>query len=179
MKISVLTQKHWVIFIAFFAVMVGKEVILEFIANTFNLDWGDKGYTIGEFLLTMPVYFSYPFLVGYELNVKLKGHTKFERLATHYLVIITGLFFAAYMTRLSVIDSGSPSDYLLWTINVVCWLILFSVPAKQLKSIELKRNAGIWEYVPETFQFTCWPLGVWWIQPRLNKTATKETNITE
>ena len=48
-----------------------------------------------------------------------------------------------------------------------------------VKSIELKRNAGIWEYTPETFQFLCWPLGIWWTQPRLNKIATRDVVINE
>jgi hypothetical protein len=179
MDTRILTQKHWVIFISFLALTVLAEVVVSFIAHIFNFGWLGRPRQVSEFLLQMPLYFSYPFLIGNALNHRLKGHTKFERLATLHLAIIAGLFFGAYLLRLAVIDTGSAFDLLLWSINVVCWLILFSVPAKQLKSIELKRNAGIWEYVPETFQIICWPLGVWWLQPRLNKIATKHVSISE
>jgi hypothetical protein len=56
---------------------------------------------------------------------------------------------------------------------------IFSFPARPLKSIELKRNAGIWEYTPEAFQFLFWPLGLWWTQPTINRIVTKELIIEE
>src|SRR5688572_17848505 len=113
MDTRILTQKHWVIFISFLALTVLAEVVVSFIAHIFNFGWLGRPKQVSEFLLQMPLYFSYPFLIGNALNHRLKGHTKFERLATRHLAIIAGLFFGAYLLRLAVIDTGSAFDLLL------------------------------------------------------------------
>lgn len=59
---------------------------------------------------------------------------------------------------------GSVAHYLAASAAAFCALFLASLPAKALRSIELKRNAGIWQ----TFQFILWPLGIFWLQPRIN-----------
>ena len=59
-------------------------------------------------------------------------------------------------------------------IGVVGFTRLGAFPAREIRSIELKRNAGIWEYASETFQMIYWPLAVLWMQPRVNKIANKK-----
>jgi hypothetical protein len=46
-----------------------------------------------------------------------------------------------------------------------------------LKSIELRRNAGVWEYAADTFNFMLWPIGVFWIQSRINEIPEREIVI--
>lgn len=179
MRLSILKQRHWTIFIAFLVCMLGAHLIVEFIADIFDLRWFDKSKQVTEFLLTMPVLFSYPFLVDQQLRSKLKGQVNFKRTTNSYLIIVTVLFLATYLLTIFAAEFESIVFYVLGIINALCMLTLFSFPARLLKSIELKRNAGLWEYVPETFQFLCWPLGVWWIQPRLSKIATKNIIIAE
>jgi len=47
-------------------------------------------------------------------------------------------------------------------------------PSRTINSIELKREAGLWEYVADAFQILFWPLCIWWIQPRINRINDKK-----
>lgn len=113
------------------------------------------------------LYFSYPVIIGLKLNKVVAGQEKFRstspRLITTCIVIMTTSFIMGLTLPIE-----SPWDYLIPLTVIPCFLFVLSWPARPLKSIELRRNAGIWEYIPDAFQFIVWPMGVWWIQPRLN-----------
>ena len=44
--------------------------------------------------------------------------------------------------------------------------------AKTLKTIELNRIPGIGEFIGDLFLFFLWPIGIWFLQPRINKIAS-------
>jgi hypothetical protein len=142
-----------------------------------GLELSDKFYRTTVFLLTFPLYLSYPMLIGRDLNIQLSRQGKFKpssirSLIVPSIVLIINFLIGLYLERPIMWITLS-----LTAINLICLLRIVSVPARQLKSIELRRNAGVWEYVPETFQFLYWPLGVWWTQPRINRMTTKEVTI--
>lgn len=124
------------------------------------------------------LYLGYPVLTSKRLSDLLSGEPLFERTDSRKLIaaaIATITLIAC--TPLITIHSPEAlhtgiSLILLVTVSFIC-----GVPGKQLKSIELKRNAGIWEYVPEAFLFLIWPLGVLWLQPKINRTLEKKIII--
>ena len=121
---------------------------------------------------------SYPLLTWKRLSDLLAGQVLFER--THpWKVIAAAVAVVGLSTLAPLVDGRFPQDIvvsftLLFLLSFIC-----GVPAKQLKSIELKRNAGFWEFVPEAFQFLLWPLGVLWIQPRINRILERKITIRE
>jgi hypothetical protein len=64
-------------------------------------------------------------------------------------------------------------------INFSLLFKICSFGARPMKSIELKRTAGFWEYGEESFQFFLWPLGLWWTQPKINRLVNKDIIIEE
>jgi hypothetical protein len=57
-------------------------------------------------------------------------------------------------------------------IAIIGVFVLFKFvqfPSRTINSIELKREAGLWEYIADSVQILFWPLCIWWIQPRINR----------
>jgi len=49
--------------------------------------------------------------------------------------------------------------------------ILYTYTAKTLKSFEIKEDIDINDYFADIFRLLFWPIGIWTIQPRINKIA--------
>ena len=179
MKELILTRKHWQVFIGLLVGLFLAEYLVDIVANVLGYQFLSKEYTAIRLLLTTPVVISYPLFIGLGLNARLRDKEKFQQTTYWRPLLLTVIFLATYLLVIFVVDNESIEFYGLGVINATSLISIFSFPARRLKSIELKRNAGIWEYTPETFQFLCWPLGIWWTQPRLNKIATRDVVINE
>lgn len=47
--------------------------------------------------------------------------------------------------------------------------IIFTFPARALKSLEMKADVDIKDYLGDTFRLIFWPIGIWSLQPRINR----------
>lgn len=175
---TILERKNWEIFLLFIVVqfLVWPTIMI----ISFLLGYGEKSVAtkLMEFLSSGLLYFSYPVMVGLKLNRLLSNQEKFKVTSNQFITTCIILMTASYISGLTL-DIGRPWDFLVPILVLPCFLIILSWPARPLKSIELSRNAGIWEYIPEAFQFIVWPLGVWWIQPRLNELDKERIRIEE
>lgn len=139
-------------------------------------------YVLPAFWVAMPfhivsgaMYLAYPLLTWNRLDKVLSPQTLFERSTWKKVMITVAMLVIAPIIAQSIpYRAAGPAAGI---IILSCLIFLSSLPAKQLKSIELKRNAGVWEYVPDTFNFLLWPLGIFWIQPRLNRLLEKRILI--
>lgn len=121
---------------------------------------------------------SYPFLTWKRLSHLLSSQVLFER--TDSRKVIAAVIAVVVLSMAAPLVTGRfPQDIAVSLILLVLLSFICGAPAKQLKSIELKRNAGVWEYFPEAFQFLIWPLGVLWIQPRINSILERKITIRE
>ena len=127
-------------------------------------------------LVGLSFMLSYPLLIWYHLDRLLAGQPRFERTSKRTVII---LVIGCMSLLLLPIADYEPLRLPVIVIYLSSHVYLTSLPGKQLKSIELKRNAGIWEYVPEAFQFFIWPLAVLWLQPRINETLESRIIIEE
>ncbi len=175
---AILRRKNWEIFLVFITVQF--LVLPTIMTVSFLLGPGPESITVQliEFFATGLLYFSYPVVVGLKLNQIVSQQEKFKVTSTQFITTCVIIMTTAYILRLTL-HVGQPWGYLIPLVGVPCFLFISSWPARPLKSIELRRNAGIWEYVPEAFQFIVWPLGVWWIQPRLNDLEEAKIRIEE
>jgi hypothetical protein len=93
----------------------------------------------------------------------------FVRIA--FLIVVAYLIFVGYYT--SFVDSETlPDDLIFVVISILTgcafiYMILFT--AKTLRTIELGREVTTGEYVTDAFLLFCFLVGVWIIQPRINK----------
>ena len=171
-KLDILAFKHWQLILILFVLIIPFDALMTLLITFLpaSMRTADAAAVL--------VLISYPLLTWKRLSDLLSGQVLFER--THLWKVTAAAVAAVGLSTLAPLVYGRfPKDIvvsfvLLFLISFIC-----GVPAKQLKSIELKRNAGVWEYVPEAFQFLMWPLGVLWIQPRINRILERKITIRE
>jgi hypothetical protein len=184
MKIA--TRKHWQIFIGFLTSLLLINVILDTVLRYFGYSPFDTLSRATNFMVTFPLYLSYPYFVGQDLNGLLKQQVKFIPTSNRSLFLLVAILmipnFIAYFYLNSIRDKSELPTWLEAILMAINFSLLFricSFGARPMKSIQLKRTAGFWEYGEESFQFLAWPIGIWWTQPKINKLVTKEIIITE
>lgn len=162
------------------------NVILDTILGYFGYSPFDTLSGAINFLVTFPLYLSYPYCIGQELNGLLKSQVKFKPTSDRSWIILVAILivpnFISYFYLDSLRDKSEPPTWLIIVMLAMNFSLLFKIcsfGARPMKSIELKRTAGFWEYGEESFQFLCWPLGLWWTQPTINKLVTREVIIKE
>ncbi len=155
-----LKLKHWQIFLLLF-----------FSAFITNFTW--VGYELLNALLNLLgvlLYMFWYFVIGLELSDELPRKVELPKT----LFIINGFVLIISAIVLSMFFGGSfESNGLIafiWIAYLMYAMIqFFFYPGKALKSIELKREAGVGEYYGYLLLMIFWPIGIWWIQPKLNK----------
>jgi hypothetical protein len=178
MRKTILERKNWEIFLVFIAIQF--LVLPTIVIMSWLFGPGPDTVTVQliEFFASGTLYFSYPIIVGHRLNHILAGHENLKLTSVQVIRACIIVMTISYVVGLSW-DIAEPWAYLIPLTAIPCFLVITSWPARPLKSIELRRNAGIWEYIPEAFQFILWPLAVWWIQPRLNDIDKDKIQISE
>ena len=173
-RLDILGIRHWQLIPLLFAMVIPLEIALTYLIYFWPALWWIDGQA------AMLLYIAYPVLTSKRLSDLLSGEPLFERTDSRKL-IAAAIATITLMTCMPLIANHSPealhagiSAILLVMLSFIC-----AVPGKQLKSIEMKRNAGIWEYVPDAFLFLLWPLGVLWLQPRINRILERKIIIKE
>lgn len=75
-----------------------------------------------------------------------------------------------------MLESFFPLILPLHLFSMFCILHNLVFIAKTIKTAELQRTVGIGEYIGELFSMLFFPLGVWAIQPRVNKMVLENKN---
>jgi hypothetical protein len=172
--LDILKVKHWQLLLSFFAILIPFDVVLTYAAYVWPALWWIDS-------LASMLYFAYPVLVWKRLSQLLSGEALFERANSKKVssAVIASVILMVCAPLIAAHFPQSPLHIAVSAILLISLSFICAVPGKQLKSIELKRNAGIWEYVPEAFQFFIWPLGVLWLQPRINRVLERKIIIKE
>lgn len=156
----VLRLKHWQVF---FALIVGL-----FISN-FKID-GNQTLTTILLLTGMTIYFSWMLLVGHGLYQLLP-----DKIEMNYNLFIINSFvwLTAYVVVMIISDGQGmtftglvalPGFYVFYA-----FLHVIMFPVRTLKSIEKGRRADIGECMGDFFLAVFLPIGIWFLQPRINK----------
>jgi hypothetical protein len=178
MTIDILNIKPWVIFLAFLLIFGPMVVLIDYIK--FLLD--DPVVTILGTVFLLTIYLLYPMLVGLNLRSLLSSQTRYVKRTDISLMLDWCMVLIPYSITSLVNFRESMPNITVLAIGVVGLIGIArigSFSAYQIRSIELRRNAGTWEYISETLQMIYWPLGVLWMQPRINRIATRTTKISE
>lgn len=176
----ILTLRHWQILLLLLAYefsLVGLLILTEI-----ELPRIVEVLVFGYIPIT-----AYPLLLGLGLHrhipiSDLKREKDFKTFII-FSCIWTVTFFATEIFKLTLLPQDNVTDFQLLSVAIatITLFVLFKFiqfPSWIIKSIELKREAGFWEYVGDSVQILCWPLGIWWIQPRINKISDKKIVVT-
>jgi len=184
--------KHWVLF----TLMFGLPILLQFVIGlVLMLSMSAEGQPsvlgflsfFSLFPLIMFLYIGVFFCWIWSISVGLQKYIKAEnRLKTNlfkvffFIPLIYILFFVLTFSTgffpgfLDGEQFVSNVGFILAIMvplhlfSMFCMFFLIYFSARTLRTAELDRTAGVNDYIGEFFLFWFFPIGIWFIQPRIN-----------
>ncbi|MBL7932692.1 MAG: hypothetical protein JNL60_12360 [Bacteroidia bacterium] len=182
-----LRLKHWQLFV----LLIGVPFILEILVMIIV---ASTGSLMGMFI-ALPImmfaavffFFGWFYTLGTRLYQKLPptvtmklGLFKFFLFfPSIYLVIFSCLMYLMF-TNLE--PGGQPSPFIfviifpLHIFSMFCIFYCIYFNAKVLKAVELQRPVTFSDYAGEFFMIWMFPIGIWILQPRINKLFDSSLN---
>jgi len=131
-------------------------------------------------ILLIAIFFGWFYSVGVNLKKKLPPTVKMSltkfKLVIYYLIAYIFIFFILMYVLFYIVNNGSEPNFSFLKViipfhlfSMFCILYCIYFIAKSLKSIDLQRNATSGEYAGEFFLILFFPIGIWIIQPKINK----------
>jgi hypothetical protein len=123
---------------------------------------------------------SYPLIVGIFLQDYLPRNIELNI----NLFQINSFICIAFYAGVMIISNGKGMTFnglaaILFLYVFYAFIHFLGFPAKTLKTIELRKKASLGEYIGDFFLIVFLPLGIWFLQPRINKIIEeKNTNET-
>lgn len=177
-----LTAKHWQLFI----LMVGLPFLFQTVTLVYVIVMDSPMLALSTFpifmLLYISIFFGWFWSMGVGLhkflpeqhNLKLKKFKVFFFIPLIYIsLLMVGMMYFGVFN-----DFPPPEDKLLISLILIvplhlftmfCLLYMLYFCAKTLKSIELQRNVEFADYAGEFFLLWFYIIGVWILQPKINK----------
>lgn len=198
---TILKAKHWQLFILIFGLpfLVYLYMVYQIFSNIsqlesgepdLNLVFGSMKYLMGIAFISMIVYWIWYWSVGVGLQHKIPAEVKtsptlfkvFLLFPAIYLVIAS-LFALTMIGQLSnfgprVQPSINPMILMLIIpfhfFSIFCVFYCIYHVAKTIKTVELQRKVTFSDFIAEFFLVWFFPIGVWILQPTINKLAEKD-----
>lgn len=179
-----LRLKHWQLFI----LLMIAPFIAQLVGMTVLITSHDSAMMFAAFMLIMflfaGIFFGWLYVLGVNLNMKLPGMVKMNLTKFKWFLFTIVMYMVLIWVFMSVnfeymLDSGETNSVdLTGGFVVILPLHFFSIfcifyclyfIAKSLKSVECQRPVTFSDYAGEFFLICFFPIGVWLIQPRINK----------
>ena len=161
----ILRLKHWQIFLI---------LIVGLLIHNLTIEDNPTLSTILQVSGGM-VYFLWILLVGHSLYQLLPNKIN---LNYNLYIINTFVWLAAYIIVMVISDGQGMTftgvEALPGFYAFFAFLHFLIFPARILKSIEQDKKADIGECIGDFFLIVFLPIGVWFLQPRINKVATQK-----
>lgn len=193
---NLLKAKHWQLFLFVYGLPLFYQIILmsSIVSGAIVNNKPDPG-TILNFSKFSPLFAIIPILlilywlwsVGVGLNNRLSKELRLQTSKFRISLIIIVLYLVTILIYIWVIMNGwvsynifyrytdngmnLPIFALFFLLNVFiafCFLFSYHFVAKILKTAESHRKADFSSYVGDFFLIWLFPIGIWFIQPRIN-----------
>jgi len=175
-----LRLRHWQLFLLF----IGLPILFQMVIVSFAV-YNNNPASLFFSSITTAIYalvlFGWFWALGTNLYKKLPptvemNITRFKAFLLIPIVYIILLFpiMAFFMSDNFVSNSDTPPNGLLFIIplhlfTLFCIFYCIYFIAKELKTVEWQRPVTFNDYAGEFFLIWFFPIGVWFIQPRINK----------
>ena len=166
---KLLTLKHWQLF----GLMIGVMIVDSF----FDLATNQIAWAI-SMLLFVAIFFGWFWAMAINLYPKLPPNTNLNLNRFKLFMLIPAFYIAIISLIFGGISIGTQGDSTggyaaiivpihLFSMFCIFWCLAFV--AKSLKAVELQRPVTFSDYAGEFFLIWFFPIGIWIIQPRINK----------
>jgi hypothetical protein len=176
-----LKAKHWQVFLLLFAVPTIAEIAASAYIPTTIRSWKDFGYGgllyLGLMLLDTLCLFAWLWAMGSFLN-SLQNPARrlnqgFFRVALVYPFIYMPFFFWFLLNSEAIpVQVVFP----LHLFATLCFFYVFYFVAKNLVTVNKRKEVFIGDYAKSWILLCLFPIGVWFIQPRINQLYTEAMN---
>jgi len=176
--------KHWQLFSLLVCTYFGFKIV----GNTTTVI-ASHGETITYteysplYFLFIAVLFGWFYTIGVNLTKKLPDTAKMNM--TKFKLFMLILIFHIFFFYMFVHFRMQPNTATIVVIVILNLFSMFCIPyciyfnAKALKTIELQRLVTFRDYVGEFFFLLFFPIGIWIIQPRINKIFDATLQVKE
>ncbi len=183
-----LTAKHWQLFLLMFAIPMVLEigftiaVIINMIAQQDSEFLSLPSFTI---FLPFIVFFliggmlGWFWSIGVGLQKLIPEEHRMKVTSFKFFVLFPLIYFIFFTSQMSFFMSEVVINPLIFLaifpmhlFAMFCMVYNFYFVARTLKTIELQRKVEFSEYIGEFFLLWFYPVGVWIIQPKINKMVT-------
>ncbi|MBS1779969.1 MAG: hypothetical protein JST70_11630 [Bacteroidetes bacterium] len=174
-----LRLKHWQLFLlGFILPVICQPFALAALTKFHNAALGMGLFLLMMLLCLIPL-FSWFYALGTNLypklpemaNMKLKKFKIFWLIPVLYIgtiMIFIGTKFVLGIEALNIPGAVVLIVVLLHLFSMFCIFYCLYFVAKSLKAVELERPVSFSDYAGEFFLIWFFPIGVWFIQPRIN-----------
>jgi hypothetical protein len=175
-----LTFKHWQLFGLLLVIpMIFQFVMMGTLVTNSNPSIMQIGFPI-VMILYMGLFFSWFYVLGTNLYKKLPSTVTMSLIKFKIFLVIPviyTIFFSVFMAGMfSNISTGVPPTpgifALIFPIHLFVMFCIFYCLyfiAKVLKSVEWQKPVTFSDFAGEFFLIWFFPIGIWIIQPRINK----------
>ncbi len=176
---KLLTLKHWQLF----GLLVGVPIVFESITIG-SIISGNSGAVIYIMpvimILFMVLYFGWFYSLGANLykilpesvTMSLMRFKIFLFIPVVYIIFFSVFIFGMFSRSLSGLQPDPSMFTWIFPIHLFSMFCIFYCLyfiAKALKAVELQRPVTFGDYAGEFFLIWFFPIGIWIIQPRINK----------
>ena len=180
-----LKAKHWQIFILTF----GLPFLIQIIVMPIALTGNDPSIIMNVFPIIMILFIGgmlgWLWSVGIGLQDKIPDDLKMKTGAFKTFIIFPVVYLLLILIFMSSVAGGAmengtePNDTLIGSMAAViiplhlfamfCMFYSLYFVAKTFKTVELQREVTFSDYAGEFFMIWFFPIGIWIIQPKINK----------
>jgi hypothetical protein len=167
---TIVKARHWQIF----GLLIGIGCIQQLLDTLVIIGNLDKVISDVFYILFLATNIGWVLTTGISLNTRLECPNKTGLrifIGTGLLLIIIPSIFRLSVTEDGVLDTVNSNTVFFGVFAYVISSLLFicGFTAKTLKRLETKNHIDINDYFSDIFLILFWPIGIWFIQPRVNR----------
>jgi hypothetical protein len=170
--------KHWQIFLLFAAIFaIGELPILGYVTSSARSPEGfAEAFVVVEIVTAVSAlcYLLWLWSMGSFLNSLLSPALRLKIGVFSFTLIFTSIYVFGFMV---LFQSVSPIGFAviipLLLLAAFCMFYNFYFVSKSLVIAETGKSATFSEYAGEFFLLWFYPIGIWFIQPRINRLYAK------
>lgn len=186
-----LNAKHWQLFMLQFGIPFLLQIVfMATIFSTRSIPFSN-GLTFSVIIIVITLLYTFLFfgwfwsiavglnkLIPDDLKLNVGRFKIFLLIPAVYLVIFSFSFAGAFMGAYVQIDSITGFIGIIFPLHLFSMFCIFYCMyfvAKTIKTAEVKKSVSFSDFAGEFFMIWFYPIGIWILQPRVNKLVNSES----
>lgn len=182
-----LRLKHWQLFL----LLVGPAILFDIFLFGSIIFPLDRSFIVIVFpfvmIFSMGILFGWLYAMGTNLHKQLPGNVTMNIVSFTILFLVAFIFMTSIFVLIFISLNRALADkeplnlsmstaliFFLYLFFMYCMFYCLYFTAKALKAVELQRPVTFGDYAGEFFLIWFFIIGVWIIQPRLNRLFSKK-----